>query len=145
MNCFILLFNTAAKVRPAQKWNWPAILAFLLILLICLLLLGLYLLWRRCKKDTVDAATGPAKAPAAPAPVAGHGTVRSYSDQGAGEMDNIDYDLRHLMKYMYTERTIGKVDLEHGHEHASIRVYHEPGVQGTDNHQFDLKHLMTYK
>lgn len=60
-------------------------------------------------------------------------------------MDNIDYDLRHLMKYMYTERTIGKVDLEHGHEHASIRVYHEPGVQGTDNHQFDLKHLMTYK
>ena len=141
--CYII-FLTAAKVRPAQKWNWPAILAFLLILLICLILLALYLFCRRRKEDAADAGTGPAKVVPAPA-TAGHGTVRSYSDQGAGEEDNKDYDLRHLMKYMYSERTVGKVDLDHGHEHASIRVYDEPGVQGTDTHQFDLKQLMTYR
>ena len=89
----------------------------------------------------MDAATGPAKAAVAPS---GHGTVRLYSDQGAGEADNSDYDLRHLMKYMYTERIVGAVDLEHGHEHANIRSYKDPGVRGTDNHQFDLTHLMTH-
>ena len=76
---------------------------------------------------------------------AGHGTVRSYSDMGAGEMDSNDYDLRHLMKYMYTEKIVGGGDLEHGHEHASIRVYKDGGVRGTDNLHFDLKELMSFK
>ena len=75
----------------------------------------------------------------------GHGTVRSYSDVGAGEEDSTDYDLRHLMKYVYTERRYGGMDLEHDHEHASIRVYNDSGVRGTDNHQFDLRELMSYK
>ena len=75
----------------------------------------------------------------------GHGTVRSYSDVGAGEEDSTDYDLRHLMKYVYTERRYGRMDLEHDHEHASIRVYNDSGVRGTDNHQFDLRELMSYK
>ena len=76
---------------------------------------------------------------------AGHGTVRSYSDVGAGEEDSRDYDLRHLMKYTYTQKIHGGLDLEHGHEHAGIRDYTDSGVQGTDNHAFDLKTLMSYK
>lgn len=74
-----------------------------------------------------------------------HGTVRSYSDVGAGEADSTDYDLRFLMKYMYTEKIRGGIDLEHGHEHASIRVYKDSGVRGTDNHHFNLRELMSYK
>lgn len=140
----LLFLILSAEDVPKQKWNWPAILAFLLILLILLLLLALYLFCRKCKRDkaeAVDGGTGPAKVAVAPS---GHGTVRSYSDQGAGEADNSDFDLRHLMKYMYTERTVGVVDLEHGQEHANIRSYKDPGVRGTDNHQFDLTQLMTH-
>lgn len=127
---------------PGPSWPWPAVLAFLLLLLIFLLMLGLYLLWKRCKSDSVDGIPPSKATEAAPA---GHGTVRSYSDMGAGEEDSTDYDLRHLMKYMYTEKIHGGMDLEHGHEHASIRVYEDSGVPGTDNHQFDLRELMSYK
>lgn len=122
-------------------WYWKAVLAFLLLLLILLLLLGFYLLCKRCKSDAVD---GTALVTAKEAAPTGHGTVRSYSDVGAGEEDSNDYDLRHLMKYMYHVRDHGVMDLDHGHEHASIRNYKD-GVQGTDNNQFDLKTLMSYK
>lgn len=74
----------------------------------------------------------------------GHGTVRPYS-AGAGEMDSTDYDLRHLMKYMYTEKALGSSDLEHGHEHANVRVYRDDGIRGTDNLHFDLRQLTSHR
>ena len=128
----------AVKRPDGSSWIWDAILAFLLLLLILLILLGIYLLCTKCKTNVVDG-TAPVKTPA------GHGTVRSYADVGAGEEDSNDYDLRHLMKFMYTERTHGMMDLNHGHEHASIRDYSDGGVQGTDNNQYDLKYLMSHK
>jgi len=134
---------TAEQVPTGPSWVWNAVLAFLLLLLILLLLLGLYLLCKKCRSDAVDG-TSPVKPAGAVLP-GGHGTVRSYSDVGAGEEDSTDYDLRHLMKYMYTEQIHGGIDLAHGHEHASIRVYKDHGVRGTDNHQFDLRELMSYK
>jgi len=138
----VIIVFQAVRPPTGPSWFWKAVLAFLLLLLIFLLLLGLYLLWKRCKSDAVDG-TPPAKA--AEAAPTGHGTVRSYSDVGAGEEDSTDYDLRHLMKFMYTEKIHGGLDLEHSHEHASIRVYKDSGVPGTDNHQFDLRELMSYK
>ena len=135
--------STAAQAPDGPSWMWNAVLAFLLLLLILLLLLGLYLLCKKCRSDAVDG-TSPVKPAEAVLP-GGHGTVRSYSDVGAGEEDSTDYDLRHLMKYMYTERIHGGIDLAHEHEHASIRVYKDHGVRGTDNHQFDLRELMSYK
>ena len=129
---------SAVKRPEGASWIWDAILAFLLLLLILLLFLGIYLLCTRCKTNAVDG-TAPVKTPA------GHGTIRYYADVGAGQEDSNDYDLRHLMKFMYTERTHGILDLNHGHEHASIRHYSDGGVQGTDNNQYDLKYLMSHK
>ena len=136
-----MLSVSAVSGPDGPSWFWEAVLAFLLLLLIFLLILGLYLFCKRCKSDAVDGTSLVKGTEAAPA---GHGTIRSYSDVGAGEEDSNDYDLRHLMKYMYTERTHGVMDLDHSHEHANIRDYKD-GVQGTDNHHFDLKELISYK
>ena len=117
-------------------------LAVLLLVLLLLLLLGLYLVCKKCRSDAVDGT--PPEKPAPKTVPGSHGTVRSYS-VGAGEADSAEYDLRFLMKYMYTEKIYGGIDLEHGHEHASIRVYKDSGVRGTDNHHFNLRELMSYK
>ena len=132
------MFASAVSPPDGPSWFWEAVLAFLLLLLIFLLILGLYLLCKRCKSDAEDGTSLVKGTEVAPA---GHGTVRSYSDVGAGEEDNNDYDLRHLMKYTYTETKHGGLD----HEHANIRDYQDSGVRGTDNHHFDLKELMSYK
>ena len=83
--------------------------------------------------------------PEKPPEAAGQGTIRFYSDVGAGEEDSSNYDLHHLLKYTYADKLHQGMDLEHGHEHANIRNYEDSGVQGTDNHLFDLKQLMSYK
>ena len=138
----LLLFTPAVSPPDGPSWFWEAVLAFPLLLLIFLLILGLYLFCKRCKSDAVDGTSLVKGTEVAPA---GHGTIRSYSDMGAGQEDSNDYDLRHLMKYTYTERKHAGLDLEHDHEHANIRNYKDSGVRGIDNHQFDIKQLMSYK
>ena len=109
------------------------------MLLIIPILLGLLLLagYLACKKRPIpppeeESAVGE-----------GHGNVRTYKDDGAGEEDNFNYDLKHLMTFMYIQGRGGSGEVEH--EHASVRNYAEEGVAEVDSQRYDIHELMRYR
>ena len=125
---FLFIYLSAKKA----KWSWWAVLLLLLPLFLALLLLAGYL---ACKKRPV-----PPLEEQAPAEE-GHGNVRTYKDEGAGEEDNYNYDLKHLMTFMYLEG--GQSSLVH--EHAGIRNYAEEGVGEVDTQHYDIGQLIKYR
>ena len=137
----LIWFIVSAIPPRSPSWTWYAVLVFLFVIFICIILLGLFLMGRHLKVEPA-ATTATAGKNAIPA---GHGTVRTYCDAGAGEEDNENYDLGYLIKYLDSERAIGKINLEHGQENAGIREYKDQGIPPTDNLQFDLRELRRYE
>ena len=70
----------------------------------------------------------------------GHGNIRAYHDDGVGDVDNMDFDMKYLIKYSYIKR-------EHVGDHSSsanIRDYKDAGVGDVDNLNYDLSKLIKY-
>ena len=63
----------------------------------------------------------------------GHDNIRTYNDDGVQGVDNIEYDMKHLIKYSIKEHV--------GGHSANIRHYTDSGVGDVDNLNFDLDKL----
>lgn len=72
----------------------------------------------------------------------GYGTIRDYNDTDGKDTDNNLFDMKHLIKYVYT--THEGVDPSHKHA-PGVRNYPDEDIQGKDNQLFDMNHLMKYR
>jgi len=77
-----------------------------------------------------------------PKPVPGYGTIREYNHTDGKEVDNNWFNMKHLMKYVYT--THEGDDPSHKHA-AGVRQYPDEDIKGKDNELFDLNHLIKYR